>query len=133
VGVSARAVAVKSGVVAFTDSLRGYSFAIHQRDGFCCVYCGWDGSQWPNWLFLCQDHLRPKDHPQCTDPAFIVTACQFCNYACNRTPFEGETPAELVAAKKKAIERVRESYRDFWEHNISEQSEDHTIRASSDL
>jgi hypothetical protein len=102
----------------FGDSLRGYSFATHQRDGFRCIYCGWDGSTWPNWLYLCQDHLRPKAHPQRNDPAYIVTACQFCNFACNRQSFEGESPEEIVAAKKEAIERVRESYRDFWEANV---------------
>ena len=36
----------------FDDSLSGYSFDVHGRDRFVCVYCGLDGKVWPNWLYL---------------------------------------------------------------------------------
>jgi hypothetical protein len=109
--------------VAFVDALRGYAHPIHRRDGFRCVYCGWDGSVWPNWLFLCQDHLRPVGHPQRNDPAYIVTACQFCNYACNRQWFEGDSPEQVVERRREAVLVVREAYREFWQSNVAQARE----------
>ena len=67
--------------MSFTNSLRGYGFPIHQRDGFRCQYCGLDGSRWPHWLSLSVDHLLPKEHSDRKKAEFIVTACMFCNTA----------------------------------------------------
>lgn len=41
----------------YDTALSGYAYAIHKRDGFRCVYCGLDGSEWPAWFFLSVDHL----------------------------------------------------------------------------
>lgn len=70
----------------FTDALRGYAFAVHQRDGFCCRYCHEiDGTRsFAEWLSLSWDHLLPKGHLHRDDPDYIVTACMFCNTADNR-------------------------------------------------
>ena len=106
---------------SYTDALRGYAHRVHRRDGFTCVYCGWDGSQWPNWLYLSWDHLLPRDHPDRDDERFIVTACRICNEFHNRTSFdvEGKTPEQIVAMKKTAIAERRDEYRDFWEENVA--------------
>jgi hypothetical protein len=105
----------------FDDALRGYAYPTHQRDGFICVYCGWDGSKWPNWLFLSEDHLLPPGHPQRDNRDFIVTACRFCNEAHNRTVFdvEGKTPQELVAQKKALILEKRSEYRRFYDEKVN--------------
>lgn len=106
--------------MAYTDALRGYAYPTNKRDGFKCVYCGWDGSEWPKWLFLSEDHLLPKSNPLRNDKRFIVTACRFCNEACNKTifPVEGKTPEEIVEIKKIAITKVRDEYFRFWHENI---------------
>lgn len=111
----------RGGQLGFSDALRGYGYPIHERDGFRCVYCGLDGTQWPNWLFLSWDHLLPKGHPQRHDPRYIVTACRFCNEACNRTQFsvDGKTPEEIIEIKKKAIAGVRDAYYRFWEEKVA--------------
>lgn len=105
----------------FEDGLRGYGYDIHRRDGFRCVYCGLDGSQWPNWLFLSVDHLLPHGHPDRETPAFKVTACRFCNESENRRPYavDGKTPAEIVEMKKAAISRVRDEYHQFWGEHVA--------------
>jgi 5-methylcytosine-specific restriction endonuclease McrA len=33
---------------------------VFQRDGFQCVYCGFDGSTFAGWVFLQVDHFTPK-------------------------------------------------------------------------
>ena len=106
---------------SYSDALRGYAHPTHARDHFVCMYCGLDGARWPNWLFLSWDHLLPGGHPDRDDPRFIVTACRFCNEACNRTAFDvaGRSPSEIVAMKLVAIKQVRASYRRFWEENVA--------------
>ena len=112
----------------FYDSLRGYSFAIHQRDHFKCRYCGADGTQsFEVWLTLSSDHLLPKNHPERNNPEYIVTACMFCNTADNHyfekaehlgLAFDGMTPEELVEQRKRFVERVRQDYREFWASKV---------------
>ena len=115
---------------SFTDSLRGYAFAIHRRDNFTCRYCGLDGrSSFAAWLSLSADHLLPKGHPQRDNPEFIVTACMFCNTADNRyfdlaekrgLQFDGLSRDELVAQRRPFVDATRAAYRDFWETNVSD-------------
>lgn len=118
----------------FTDALRGYAFAVHQRDGFRCRYCGLDGTEnFATWLSLSWDHLLPKGHPHRDDPDFIVTACLFCNTADNRyfdlapkrgLQFDDLTPEQLVEQRRPYVEKTRESYRAFWEEQVRKASAD---------
>ena len=105
----------------YNDALRGYAYPIHERDGFKCVYCGLNGTDWPAWLFLSQNHLLPKSHPLRDNCNYIVTACRFCNEACNRTRFdvEGKKPEEIIAVKKGAIMKVRSKYKQFYEQKVN--------------
>jgi hypothetical protein len=116
-------------MAGFYDALRGYAFPIHSRDGFCCRYCGLDGSKsFASWLSLSWDHLLPKGHPNRDVLDYIVTACMFCNTADNRyfdlaekrgLRFEGLTPDELVAQRLSYVEAIRRSYREFWIANVA--------------
>lgn len=116
----------------FTDSLRGYSYTIHARDGFCCRYCGLDGREsFAAWLSLSLDHLLPRDHPSRNDPAYTVTACMFCNTADNLyfklaerrgITFDNKTPEELIAQRLPYVEPTRASYSEFWEANVRTES-----------
>lgn len=104
----------------FTDSLRGYAFAVLKRDGFVCRYCGLDGKIWPNWLYFSWDHLLPPGHPRRDDPAYIVAACTFCNTLHNRTVFDvdGKTPDELIEQKRPLVVARRAEYQRFWEEQV---------------
>jgi hypothetical protein len=116
-------------MAAFTDSLRGYAFATHRRDDFRCVYCGLDGrASFEAWVTLSEEHLLPRDHPRRRDPAYVVTACSFCNVADNQyfvqlakrgLALDGLTPQELIEQRKPFVERVRNSYREFLEENVA--------------
>jgi hypothetical protein len=115
-------------VPGFTDSLRGYAYAVHKRDGFRCRYCGLDGTEsFGNWLSLSWDHLVPKGHPRRDDPEYIVTACMFCNTADNRyfdllakrgLTLDGLTPDQLVAQRLSYVEATRSAYEEFWLVNV---------------
>ncbi len=115
-------------MAGFDDSLRGYAFRIHQRDGFKCRYCGLDGTtSFANWLALSWDHLLPKGHPNRDNLGFIVTACNFCNTADNRyfdqaqkrgLRFHGLTPEELVAQRRPYVQRTRDNYEEFWNKHV---------------
>lgn len=101
-------------------SLGGYAHEVHKRDNFVCRYCGLDGKQWPNWLYLSVDHLLPQGHPKREQPEFKVTACRFCNEVRNRTPraVEGKSPEQLVDEKRPDVLAARAEYKRFWEENV---------------
>jgi len=113
----------------FTDSLRGYAYKIHKRDGFICRYCGLDGKRsFNHWLALSWDHLLPKGHANRDNPEFIVTACNFCNTADNRyfdlatqrgLRFDGLTPDQLLQQRIPFVMGTRAQYRAFWEHEVA--------------
>ena len=109
----------------FDDSLRGYSFDVHARDSFVCVYCGLDGKVWPNWLYFSRDHLFPVGHPERENDEYITTACFFCNVLHNQTRFDeapfsvdGKTRAELIEQKKPLVLERRGEYQAFWEEQV---------------
>lgn len=118
---------------AYDDSLRGYAYAVHQRDGFRCRYCGLDGTaSFAAWLSLSCDHLLPKGAPNRDNPEYMVTACMFCNTADNRyfdqaiargLTFEGKSPDELVAQRLPYVERTRRSYQEFWLEHVMQPKE----------
>lgn len=114
----------------FTDSLRGYAFAVHQRDGFRCRYCGLDGTAtFAGWLSLSLDHLLPKGHAERDNPEYYVTACMFCNTADNQyfrhaekrgISFDGKSPDELVEQRRPYVVSTRTSYQEFWHEHVAQ-------------
>lgn len=114
----------------FNDSLRGYSFAVHERDGWVCQYCGLvDGKRsFDEWIRLSVDHLLPKGHPDRDNREYMTTSCGFCNGAANRyfeaearagRKFDNLTREELIARRKPLVEKTREDYRRFWAERVS--------------
>jgi len=116
-------------VPGFTDSLRGYAYPVHKRDGFRCRYCGLDGTtSLAAWLSLSWDHLLPGGHPERDNLDYIVTACMFCNTADNRyfdlaakrgLRFDGLTPDELVEQRRPYVEATRSAYEKFWTESVA--------------
>lgn len=112
----------------FADALRGYAHPALERDGFCCRYCGLDGStSFDSWLTLSWDHLLPKGHPERNNPEFIVAACNFCNTADNHyfehaaergVVFDGLSRDQLVQQRKPYVEATRSAYLEFWKANV---------------
>jgi 5-methylcytosine-specific restriction endonuclease McrA len=111
------------------ESLRGYAYDVHKRDGFRCVYCGLDGTEsFSNWLTLTRDHLLPKGHQKRNEQAFIVTACSFCNTADNHYlereikaghNFDEPSREKLIDRRKQTVLKVREDFKTFWKENVA--------------
>lgn len=113
----------------FDDSLRGYSYRVHLRDGFVCQYCGLDGREsLDHWLAMSLEHLVPKTDKRRDDPEFQTTACQFCNTADNQyfnnlesrgLSIKGMTREELIAQRKQYVLKRRRQYCEFWNERVT--------------
>jgi len=113
-----------------SESLRGYGRDIFKRDGWKCAYCGLDCSQFELWLFLCVDHIIPKQQKNdiagdVEDYDNQITACRMCNEFANRTKFDipkrttfKEQIASVFDQKKKEVLKRREIRYDFWLENV---------------
>lgn len=53
---------------------------VFERDGFKCVYCGFDGSSFRTWAFLQVDHFKPVSAGGTDDISNLVTSCSICNH-----------------------------------------------------
>jgi hypothetical protein len=115
-------------MAAYNDSLRGYAFPIHSRDGFKCVYCGLDGTKsYSAWLCLSLEHLLPRGNRLRDTREYMVTACLFCNAADNHyfakasergITFKDKNRQELVAQRTPYVLKTRESYHRFWKSKV---------------
>jgi 5-methylcytosine-specific restriction endonuclease McrA len=113
-----------------SESLRGYGKKQFERDRWTCRYCGLDCSQFELWLFLCLDHIIPKQqqdeaNTDLDDPRNYATACRMCNGFGNRTKFAipknvafEKQVASVFDQKKKAIIRKRAEWYDYWSRNV---------------
>lgn len=105
---------------AYEDSLRGYGHPVHVRYHFTCVYCGYDGRSFPNWLQLTVDHIVPISSGGTDDENNKVTACQACNSITSRMTFPPGTTRDVALAQKVARVRARQSeYFEFWKTQVA--------------
>jgi hypothetical protein len=114
----------------FSDQLRGYGYVVMKRDGFCCSYCGMDGSVWfQNWLQLTVDHLLPNCDPRREQPEFMVTTCSFCRGTANSffemafsrgISFDGMAPQQIVNQRQQFVGVIRAFYEEFWTVKVEE-------------
>ncbi len=107
-------------MTAYQDSLRNYGHDVHLRSNFTCVYCGYDGRPFPNWLQLTVDHIVPTSSGGTNDDDNKVTACQACNSITSRMVFPPRTTREEALAQKRARIRDRQSeFFEFWQKEVA--------------
>jgi 5-methylcytosine-specific restriction endonuclease McrA len=85
---------------------------IFRRDGFRCVYCGFDGSTFEGWAFLQVDHFKPRSKGGTEESENLVTACIVCNQM--KGAFEWPTIEEA----KIEIQKWWRQMREYWERNV---------------
>ena len=117
----------------FEDSLRGYGHSTHLKFGFRCIYCGYDGRAFPNWLQLAVDHVVPVQQGGPDSDENKVTVCQFCNAATSRMLFEpGLTHEEVIARKKERVWQRQAEYFQFWLEQVAPRyTEDSTEKSET--
>ncbi len=83
---------------------------IYKRDGFRCLYCGFDGRTFDSWPFLEIDHINPTGPRD--DPANLATCCHRCN------SWKGNDPCQSVAQAKTIIAGHHEKNLAFWNREV---------------
>ena len=83
-------------------SLGKYGERIFERDHFTCVYCGFDGRSFDNWMQLSWDHLVPQNAGGEDSLENIVTACMYCNFLTSNMKFAPGDTLEAILQKKRA-------------------------------
>ena len=96
-------------------SLGDYGHPVFKRDGFVCVYCGFDGNGFDNWRQLGVNRLRPASAGGGDSLDNLVTACNFCRSATSRMKFSQDQSAEeILESKKKHVAKRLKSFHKFW-------------------
>jgi 5-methylcytosine-specific restriction endonuclease McrA len=82
----------------------GWKHKIFERDGYKCVYCGWDGTQdLRAYMLLEPDHLVPRDKGGSPDADNVVTSCHICNN------MKGQQVFRSIEEANSEIERYYEN------------------------
>jgi len=87
---------------------------VFQRDGFRCVYCGFDGRQFEGWAFLVVDHFKPKRLDQdgnTHELENLKTACCICN------AMKGGSEWKDVGEARERLKLMWDQMRRYWEKN----------------
>lgn len=94
---------------------------IFNRDGWKCVYCGWDGNSETTFVFLELDHLDPATKSADDyDPEFDhekVTACIYCNRKKGRFTPNGASRDEKLADAIRHVGTLRTAVNDWFKKN----------------
>ena len=100
-------------------ALGDYGHPVFQRDGFTCVYCGFDGNRFTQWRQLTVHHLRPMTAGGTSDMENLVTACHFCNSATSRMKFSpDQTSDEILASKKERTKSRLKEFHCLWSEQV---------------
>jgi Uma2 family endonuclease len=101
-------------------ALGDYGHSIFKRDGFVCVYCGFDGNGFGNWRQLSVNHLRPAGSGGTDATDNLVTACNFCNSATSRMTFPADKSAdEILKLKREHVSNRLKPFYEFWSHEVA--------------
>ena len=96
-------------------SLGDYGHPVFKRDGFRCVYCGFDGNGFDRWRQLSLSRLTPVGAGGTDSDDNLVTACHFCNSVTARMKFsQDQSASEILASKKARVKERLEASRGFW-------------------
>ena len=101
-------------------SLGDYGHPVFKRDGFVCVYCGFDGNGFNNWRQLSVDHLRPRRIGGTDSEDNLLTACHFCNSSTSLMTFSPDQSAsEVLKLKKEYVARRLKALYQFWSREVA--------------
>ena len=82
-------------------ALADYGVPVFKRDHYTCVYCGFDGRLFDNWMQLSVDHVLPKKLGGANSLENLVTSCKACNSITSRMTFAQRVAREQVLEEKR--------------------------------
>ena len=101
-------------------ALGDYGHAVFKRDGFVCVYCGFDGNAFGNWRQLSVDHLRSTSNPGTGSLENLVTSCHFCTSTTSKMEFSpGQSYDEILKLKREHVADRLNTFYKFWSDEVS--------------
>ena len=101
-------------------ALGDYGVQVFERDHFTCVYCGFDGRLFDNWMQLSVDHVRPKKSGGSDALDNLVTACKACNSITSRMQFRsGTTKKDILKGKQARVQERRRKFYAFWLKSVA--------------
>ncbi|WP_162527470.1 HNH endonuclease [Casimicrobium huifangae] len=104
-------------------SLGGYGREIYKRYHYTCVYCGFDGRVFDNWMQLSIDHIFPRNHPRGADRKSkenMVVACRACNSITSRMEFpKNATREDILREKRAKVAERRKVFYDQWSSDVA--------------
>jgi hypothetical protein len=102
---------LEGGLVRMGDD---WKHKIFERDGYQCVYCGWDGShELRAYMLLEPDHFIPLEKGGSPDADNVVTSCHLCNNMKGRQIFKS------IEDAKREIEKYYENVKRDWHQKMS--------------
>ena len=101
-------------------ALADYGHPVFARDGFTCVYCGFDGNGFDQWRQLSLEPLLPRNAGGTDDADNLVTVCRFCNSATSRMKFPPDlSSAEILTLKKERVRECLKPFQRFWKDQVA--------------
>lgn len=101
-------------------ALADYGHPVFARDGFTCVYCGFDGNGFDQWRQLSVEHLLPRNAGGTDDADNLVTVCRFCNSSTSRMKFAPDlSSAEILTLKKERLRERLKPFHRFWKDQVA--------------
>ena len=87
---------------------------VFERDGYRCVYCGWDGTcELRAYMLLEPDHVVPKDKEGGPDADNVVTSCHICNN------MKGKQVFQSIGDARKALQKYYADVGQDWHQRMS--------------
>lgn len=93
---------------------------IFRRDGFRCVYCDFDGSDFLGWTFLVIDHFKPRSLGGGNEPENLRTACVICNQ------MKGASLYSDLEEARRVLGGYRKGMHEYWQSHVRHLLKDKT-------
>jgi 5-methylcytosine-specific restriction endonuclease McrA len=93
-------------------AIRPKDEVVFARDGFRCVYCGFDGREFDGWTFLQIDHFKPRSLGGTDHIDNLVTSCIVCNF------MKGAKVWPTLEEARREIATWRSQMRQYWQQNV---------------
>ncbi len=92
---------------------------VYKKYYFTCIYCGFDGRPFDNWLQMSIDHILPESCVGDDEENNLVPSCRACNSFTSRMVFNKDQDKEdIIRLKRNKISQYRIENFETWEKYV---------------